>query len=154
MLLIFALRILLLLLLYGFLFLLAYLVWRDLQTRSTAAPERQGAPATASGAGRAVTGPRLVVVDSGERGLPIGRAYPLATVTTIGRDLTNDIIIADSFASGQHARIELRGDRFWLEDLGSRNGTLFNGAALPAHNPVPLDPGDLISIGKTQFKVG
>jgi pSer/pThr/pTyr-binding forkhead associated (FHA) protein len=77
-------------------------------------------------------------------------------VTTIGRDLSNDIVVADAYASTRHARIERQGDgRFWLEDVGSSNGTLLNGQLLRPNNPVPLDSGDVISIGKNvQFKMG
>lgn len=148
MLLIFALRLLFLLLLYGFLALLIYLIWRDLQVRSQPATPRT------PGLADAPRGPRLTVIASGETGLPEGRHYPLGSITTLGRDLANDITIADTFASSRHARIEQREGRFWLEDLGSTNGTLLNGATLAPYDPVPLDPGDVIAIGQTRFKVG
>ncbi|MCZ7574818.1 MAG: FHA domain-containing protein [Ardenticatenaceae bacterium] len=148
MLLIFALRILFLLLLYGFLGLLVYLIWRDLKARSRPAGHE------ASTIAQVPRGPRLTVIASGETGLPEGRQYPMGSITTLGRDLANDITIADSFASSRHARIEQREGRFWLEDLGSTNGTHLNGAQLAPYDPVPLDPGDVISIGQTRFKVG
>lgn len=148
MLLIFALRILFLLLLYGFLVLLVYLIWRDLQARAQTAGREASAPTPAP------RGPRLTVIASGENGLPEGRHYPLGSIVTLGRDLANDITLADSFASSRHARIEQREGRFWLEDLGSTNGTLLNGAPLAPYDPAPLDAGDVISIGQTRFKVG
>lgn len=144
-LLLFALRLLLLLLLYGFLGTLAWLVWRDL---------KQGGSAPAS-ARQAPRGAHLTVVDSGDSGYAPGQQFALRTVTTLGRDLSNDIVVADSYASTRHARIERQEDgRFWLVDLGSSNGTQLNGQLVRPNVPVPLDSGDVISVGKVELKVG
>ena len=43
--------------------------------------------------------------------------------TTIGRSARSDICIPDAFASRLHAEIRKEGDGFWLQDLGSANGT-------------------------------
>ncbi len=146
--LLFALRILFLLLLYGFLALIIYYVRRDLQARS-----QPGATPQTAVVGD-VNGPRLTVVASGETGLPEGRHFQLRSITTIGRELANDIVISDGFASGRHARVERREARYWVEDLGSRNGTLLNDARLAPYDPAPLDPGDVITIGQTRLKFG
>ncbi|MGH2545156.1 MAG: FHA domain-containing protein [Ardenticatenaceae bacterium] len=144
-LLLFGLRIVLLLLLYAFLFMLAWLVWRDLKQASTVAPDTQRTP----------RGGRLTVIESGDSGYAEGQHFPLQTITTIGRDLSNDIVVADAYASTRHAHIERHSDgRFWLIDVGSRNGTVLNGQPLRANDPVPLDLGDVIAIGKARFKMG
>ena len=43
--------------------------------------------------------------------------------TTIGRSARSDICIPDAFASRLHAEIRQEGDCFWLQYLGSSNGT-------------------------------
>lgn len=76
--------------------------------------------------------------------------FPLAPVTSMGRSNGNTIVIDDGYASAEHALVTLRGEQWWLEDLGSRNGTLLNN--LPVNEPVVLSTGDLITIGDTQLK--
>lgn len=140
----FGLRLVFVLLLYGFLGILAWLVWRDLQQGSTVSSDSAQAP----------RGQRLTVVAAGDSGYAEGRQFALQSVTTLGRDLSNDIIVADSYASSRHARIERHSDgRFWLVDVGSSNGTLLNGQAVRSNDPIPLDPGDVIAIGKVQLKM-
>src|SRR5687768_16475256 len=58
----------------------------------------------------------------------------------IGRSSSSDLPLADRFLSRHHARIVRDGDRYLVEDLGSRNGTLLNGS--PVMAPTPLTPGE------------
>ena len=67
--------------------------------------------------------------------------------TTIGRSARSDLCIPDAFASRLHAEVRQEGDSFWLQDLGSANGTRYNGA--PVKAPVPLSSGVEIQIGET-----
>lgn len=67
--------------------------------------------------------------------------------TTIGRSARSDLCIPDAFASRLHAEVRQEGDSFWLQDLGSANGTRYNGA--PVKSPVPISPGGEIQIGET-----
>jgi serine phosphatase RsbU (regulator of sigma subunit)/pSer/pThr/pTyr-binding forkhead associated (FHA) protein len=67
--------------------------------------------------------------------------------TTIGRSARSDVCIPDAFASRLHAEVRKEGDAFWLHDLGSANGTRYNGSAVSA--PIPLMPGGEIQIGET-----
>lgn len=144
--LLFILRIVFLLVLYSFLLILAWLVWRELKRGSTAAP---------SGGRASSGGERLTVVAAGESGYAEGHVFPLRSVTTIGRELSNDIVIVDDYTSAQHARIERHGDgRFWLVDIGSSNGTKLNGQTIRPQDAIPLDPGDVVAIGKVELKVG
>ena len=67
--------------------------------------------------------------------------------TTIGRSARSDLCIPDAFASRLHAEVRQEGDSFWLQDLGSANGTRYNG--MPVKNPVPISGGGEIQIGET-----
>jgi hypothetical protein len=51
------------------------------------------------------------------------------------------------FISRQHAQISFSPQQFYLEDLGSKNGTAINGVPLPAHQPQPLAFGDSLCFG-------
>jgi serine phosphatase RsbU (regulator of sigma subunit) len=67
--------------------------------------------------------------------------------TTIGRSARSDICIPDAFASRLHAEIRKEGDAYWLQDLGSANGTRYNGTLVTM--PVPLISAGEIQIGET-----
>lgn len=67
--------------------------------------------------------------------------------TTIGRSARSDICIPDPFASRIHAEVRKEGDQYWLQDLGSANGTRYNGS--PATAAIPLISGGEIQIGET-----
>ena len=63
----------------------------------------------------------------------------------LGRSPDNDIILRDPATSGHHARVERRGDMFWIVDLGSTNGTLVNGEPIQEKE---LNSGDRVTIGQ------
>ncbi len=67
--------------------------------------------------------------------------------TTIGRSARSDICIPDAFASRLHAEVRQEGDGYWLLDLGSANGTRYNGSQVSM--PIPLTTGGEIQIGET-----
>ncbi|MCY7348000.1 MAG: SpoIIE family protein phosphatase [Pyrinomonadaceae bacterium] len=67
--------------------------------------------------------------------------------TTIGRSARSDVCIPDAFASRLHAEVRKEGDGFWLQDLGSANGTRYNGSTVSM--PIPLVSGGEIQIGET-----
>jgi serine phosphatase RsbU (regulator of sigma subunit)/pSer/pThr/pTyr-binding forkhead associated (FHA) protein len=78
----------------------------------------------------------------------MGEAFPLTRLrTTIGRSARSDVCIPDAFASRLHAEVRQEGDGFWLQDLGSANGTRYNG--VPVKSGVPLSSGGEIQIGET-----
>ncbi|HSK70108.1 MAG TPA: SpoIIE family protein phosphatase [Pyrinomonadaceae bacterium] len=88
--------------------------------------------------------PQVVVKNSGKE----NETYPLSRLrTTIGRSARSDICIPDAFASRLHAEIRKEGDSFWLQDLGSANGTRYNGQIVSL--PIPITPGGEIQIGET-----
>ncbi len=76
--------------------------------------------------------------------------FPLGRLRiTIGRSARNDLCIPDPFASRVHAEVRREGDQYFLQDLGSANGTLYNGA--PVEAVVTLTPGGRIQIGETEI---
>jgi serine phosphatase RsbU (regulator of sigma subunit) len=68
---------------------------------------------------------------------------------TIGRSARNDLCIPDPFASRVHAEVRNEGDEFFLQDLGSANGTLYNGSVV--ETPITLTRGGRIQIGETEI---
>ncbi len=62
----------------------------------------------------------------------------------IGRHPTCQVVIDDAGVSRKHARVTLQNDEFWLEDLGSRNGTFIDGRRLERKH---LLDGVLIQVG-------
>lgn len=78
-------------------------------------------------------------------------AYPLLPLTTIGRSLTNTLVLDDPVASSEHASITRKNGQWWLEDRNSRNGTLLN--TEPVRAPVIITEGDIISIGNRHFRL-
>jgi phosphoserine phosphatase RsbU/P len=60
----------------------------------------------------------------------------------VGRSAECDLTISDRFMSRRHARLFKQDDAWWLEDLGSRNGSMVNGRL--AEEPVRLAIGDRI----------
>lgn len=77
--------------------------------------------------------------------------FPLSRLrTTIGRSARSDVCIPDAFASRLHAEVRQEGDAFWLHDLGSANGTRYNGAVVVGAQPI-FNGGE-IQIGETRIK--
>ncbi len=66
-------------------------------------------------------------------------------MVTIGRLPDNDIVIENPAVSGHHACVFRDGDRFAIEDLGSRNGTFVNERRVTRHT---LTHGDVVLVGK------
>ena len=133
------LRILSAVLLLGFLLLIVWLIYRDMQTtaRLLVSQERPYG--------------FLRVIACEDESPDIDTRYPLLPITTIGRSSSNTIVLDNGYVSTEHAIITRRGDQWWLEDMGSRNGTLLN--QMPLEEAAVISVGDVIAIGQTQFKV-
>jgi pSer/pThr/pTyr-binding forkhead associated (FHA) protein len=65
---------------------------------------------------------------------------------SIGRDNTNTVAINDAEVSRRHARMELRGSAYVIQDLGSTNGTFVNGTRVSGMQV--LNSGDTVSFGE------
>lgn len=86
-------------------------------------------------------GPRLLIRDSnGEREVALER-FPF----TIGRRDDNDLRLAGSEVSREHAEIRTEGGRFKLVDRESRYGTFLNDEQV---TECELRPGDLVRLGR------
>jgi FHA domain len=70
---------------------------------------------------------------------------------TIGRAEDCTLVITDDYASARHAKLVPRNSQWYLEDLGSTNGTYLDRARVSAPTPVPL--GVPIRIGRTSFEL-
>jgi predicted component of type VI protein secretion system len=87
---------------------------------------------------------RLVV----RRGPQPNQTYDLnKDIVTLGRDITNDIVINDPEVSRHHLRLARGAGGFTIEDLGSTNGTFINGQRLSGARP--LNNGDMVGLGET-----
>ena len=91
--------------------------------------------------------PARLVTLAGHRLSPV---YPVGSApVAMGRSEARDIVLFDPAASLNHTRVELRGDGWWVRDLGSANGTFVNGERMAERR---LSPGDIIRIGATEFR--
>lgn len=87
---------------------------------------------------------RLIV----RRGPRPNEVYELnKAVMTLGRDITNDLVINDPEVSRHHCRLTQGVGGYTIEDLGSTNGTFINGQRLTGARP--LQPGDTVGLGET-----
>ena len=77
-----------------------------------------------------------------------GQRWSLSGTLMVGRDPTCEITIQDRQVSRFHARISPTPEGVTIEDLGSKNGTVHNGAELTA--PVMLQDGDMLGIALAQ----
>jgi hypothetical protein len=80
-----------------------------------------------------------------------GREIPLHPGrVTIGRGADNQVVLNVTQVSRRHAEIRYDGRDCMLVDLGSTNGTVVDGRALQPHQPYPLRPGSVVSMGGQQ----
>jgi pSer/pThr/pTyr-binding forkhead associated (FHA) protein len=93
---------------------------------------------------------RLRVIHPGsDSRLSTGSILNLNTVTNLGADQNNDIVLGDQFVSAHHFRLRWDGAVWWLEDLNSKNGTLVNRQPVKAGQPQALSKGAVIAAGDT-----
>src|SRR3990172_757098 len=77
-----------------------------------------------------------------------GTAFELEEETSLGRDETNKVRVADLLASRRHCLISRNGNQYEITDLDSMNGTIVNG--IPVRKRI-LQHGDRIDIGDSIF---
>lgn len=90
------------------------------------------------------TGSAFVQVQEGDA---VGmRAGLRRDVLNLGRDVRNDLALADNLVSAMHAQIRREPNGYVIYDLNSRNGTFVNGRRITRHR---LRSGDRITVGRT-----
>ncbi|VAW42207.1 hypothetical protein MNBD_CHLOROFLEXI01-670 [hydrothermal vent metagenome] len=127
------------LLLLAFLAGISWLIVRDMQVTAAAMAEQERPFG------------RLRIIANEADTPPLDSTFPLLPITSIGRAASNNIVLPDGYASADHALITRRQGQWWLEDRGSRNGTLLNDALL--EETAVISSGDVIAVGGTQLKL-
>jgi hypothetical protein len=140
---------------FGFLIVLyLFLLWvarsalKEVRSTGAPAPEATGFHPIGPGGREPGTDASLVVLKGG--GLEAGERFDLFGGLTIGRSTDADVRIEDRFASGVHARLFSRGGGYYVEDMGSTNGTYLNGAQVTGESA--LTDLDEVRIGDTEFR--
>ncbi|MFW6187958.1 MAG: FHA domain-containing protein FhaB/FipA [Actinomycetota bacterium] len=114
---------------------------------ATAAPGTV-APTPGTPTGQRSRPQTLLVLDGPLR----GRSYPLGNAPVLlGRSPEATVPLGDDYASGRHARLFPQGSRWFLEDLGSTNGTFVGQQRLT--RAVPLDAGTPFRVGRSVLEL-
>ncbi len=121
------------LILYVFLGMILLFLWKEIQSHRVS--ELLYPPAV------------LVLAD----GSDVDVRHSLIANNRIGRAADNTLVLQDETASAHHALLSFHEGQWWLEDLGSRNGTTVNGIAL--EGPLVLTYGDQIAFGRVEFRM-
>ena len=129
-------RLLFLGLLYLFLWLVVRVLLRDLRAAAREPVREIG---------------RLVVLESPRGEPPVGSAFRLDAVTTLGRDVNNAVVLEDDFVSAGHAALTYRGRAWYLEDFESTNGTFVNGHQI--EGVVAVAFGDELQFGQVRLRL-
>jgi pSer/pThr/pTyr-binding forkhead associated (FHA) protein len=120
-------------LLYAFLGVGLYQLWRDLRRQSELIAARQSPPLN------------IRLADESSM-----HTYAQPEIF-FGRSSASDFIIDDPTVSARHARLSYRQGQWWLDDLASTNGTFLNGEAVKASALVT--DGDEIRLGQIVIAV-
>ena len=132
------LRLALLAALYFFVFQLLVALWRDLRQPAGHAHQDQ-APAG------------LDVLDPAATGKELGETLALEAISGLGRAPHNAIVLADPSVSAEHALVSYRLGQWWVEDLGSTNGTHVNDTRV--EQPTVIHTGDVLRLGSVRLRV-
>lgn len=77
----------------------------------------------------------------------------VAAHTLFGRTDSCQVRLADSTVSAQHLEVSHKGERWYAEDLGSKNGTRLNGTPINPWSPAPLADGDVLKLGNCLVRI-
>jgi pSer/pThr/pTyr-binding forkhead associated (FHA) protein len=82
-----------------------------------------------------------------------GGRVPIASRISIGRDEENSISLDDVMVSRRHAVIQKVKNDYFIEDLGSTNGTFLNGEPVPPGKYMKFTSRDKLRIGRTELSL-
>lgn len=80
-----------------------------------------------------------------------GAKFEVSGDVVIGRSRECDVVISDLLVSRKHAVISRKNDGYWIEDLGSTNGTVLQGKKMPKSSSIKLETPCSISIGAAKI---
>lgn len=124
---------------------------KETQTIPAYVPSAESAP-TAYVPSAAVGRTALLI---GRGGSVIGQSFEVTSTAVLGRSSTATIHLTDGGVSGRHCQFSWRGDKLFIMDMDSSNGTAVDGyGKIPPNVPVELRSRDIIRIGRdTVFEI-
>lgn len=143
------LKLCLLLLLYLFFFRVLRAVWAEVSgPRIPEVAPRQGRRERRREGRRGGGGATLTVTEPA----PLrGRNFPLGDEVTVGRAAGCQVTLDDTYVSQLHARVFARDGQYFVEDLGSTNGTYLNRRKVTG--PMVMNRGDRLQVGNTVLEL-
>jgi pSer/pThr/pTyr-binding forkhead associated (FHA) protein len=138
----------LLALLYLFIYRAVRSVAGDLAGRRASRPS-EPRPVARKPASRSAKSPTSVVVHAPD-GRKVG-TFRLAAPLEVGRGESCQIRVDDTYVSQVHARVYGKDGAWFVEDLGSTNGTYLNDRRLST--AAEVHPGDVVRVGKTLLEL-
>jgi pSer/pThr/pTyr-binding forkhead associated (FHA) protein len=142
---------------YSLFALLILFIWRStrwvvrgMSVESAPRAPRRGKGKQKEAAGeRLPPGPKSVIVRAPNGAKP--HTVRIAASMVVGRSPECELQVDDTYASQQHARLFGKNGAWYVEDLGSTNGTFVNEQKLAA--PAKVQPGDKIRVGTTVLEL-
>ena len=119
-------------------------VWTEVRGPGTTVPRPSPNASRRPTSARRRGTPRLVVLEPKERK---GRTYDLRDEQTVGRAAGCQITLDDTYVSQLHARVFSKDGSWYVEDLGSTNGTYLNTKRVAG--ALAIKRGDRVKIGAT-----
>lgn len=123
--------------LYLFLLLVARAAWHGLRGSGGASPEPRPTRT-------------LTIMDPARSRRARGERISVFPGATVGREAGNTVIVDEDTVSARHAVFGFERGRWWLEDLGSTNGTFIN--RRPLEGRQPITEGDEVQFGRVAMR--
>ena len=135
--------------------LLYFFIYRAVRSVAVDLSGRRATPATARGGDKPAKprpggkAPTTLVLHAPDARRP--QTFRLQNPLELGRAESCHIRLEDTYASQHHARLSSRDGSWFIEDLGSTNGTYVNDHRVQA--PLAVHTGDVVRIGKTVLEL-
>ncbi len=136
---------------YGLLALVYLFIWRAVRsvTRGLRVASPRGSGKAGKGGAVDTKTASTVIVHGPDGARP--RTFKLGASMQVGRAPECEIRLDDTYVSQMHARLFGKNGKWYVEDLGSTNGTFVNDQKLAA--PAQIEPGDRIRVGTTVLEL-